>query len=397
VIPDWKGGEMMKKKSIWVATTTLALSLAIGGGLWADPSVNAASSTSSSKANAALDSTSTDKAEHAGKQGKRDFGFGLGKVESQLAEYLKLSSEDLKERLKTATLAEVASEQGISRDDLKAKLVEWLDVQIAELPSDKADKLDSSAIAEKLLDAKGGAVGGRGMIGGGKGELVGQLDNTALLELLGLTAEELKADLKDGKSLAAIAEKQGVDVQKVIDLEVSAAKAKLDEELSSGKMTQEQYDTKLASVTGRVTKQVNGTLEFPGKGQSFKAGFGDNMALLELLGLTAEELKADLKDGQSLAAIAEKQGVDVQKVIDLQVSEAKAKLDEVLASGKLTQEQYDSRLAEITDRVTKQVNGTFEFTKEARGGHMGGGHFGKGKGAGAEAPSQSSAASSTTA
>ncbi|CAM3303893.1 hypothetical protein PALU110988_14765 [Paenibacillus lupini] len=290
----------MKKKSIWVATTTLALSLAIGGGLWADPSVNAASSTSASKANAALDSTSTDKAEHTGKQGKRGLGFGLGKFESQLAEYLKLSSDELKEKLKTATLAEVASEQGISRDDLKAKLVEWLDAQAAELPSDKADKLDSSAIADKLLNSKGGAVGGRGMGGGGKGEFgsIGRVDNTALLDLLGLTAEELKADLKDGQSLAAIAEKQGVDVQKVIDLEVSAAKAKLDEALTSGKLTQEQYDTKLTN---------------------------------------------------------------------------------------------------ITDRVTKQVNGTFEFTKEARGGHMGGGHFGKGKGAGAEAPSESNSAGSTTA
>lgn len=288
----------MKKKSIWVATTTLALSLAIGGSLWADPSVNAASSTSASKANAALDSTSTDNAEHAGKQGKRGFGFGLGKFESQLAEYLKLSSDELKEKLKTATLAEVASEQGISRDELKAKLVEWLDAQAAELPSDKADKLDSSAIADKLLDAKGGAFGGRGMGGGGKGEFVGRLDNTALLELFGLTAEELKADLKDGQSLAAIAEKQGVDVQKVIDLEVSAARAKLDEELSSGKLTQEQYDTKLASVA---------------------------------------------------------------------------------------------------DRVTKQVNGTFEFAKETRGGHMGGGHPGKGKGADAETSSESNGASSTTA
>lgn len=289
----------MKKKSIWVATTTLALSLAIGGGLWADPSVNAASSTSASKTNAALDFTSTDKAEHAGKQGKRGFGFGLGKFESQLAEYLKLSSDELKEKLKTATLAEVASEQGISRDDLKAKLVVWLDAQASELPSDKADKLDSSAIADKLLDAKGGTVGGRGM-GGGKEEFgpIGRVDNTALLELLGLTAEELKADLKDGQSLAAIAEKLGVDVQKVIDLEVSAAKAKLDEALASGKLTQEQYDTKLASVT---------------------------------------------------------------------------------------------------ERVTKQVNGTFEFTKEARGGHMGSGHFGKGKGAGAEAPSESNSAGSTTA
>jgi hypothetical protein len=273
----------------------LALMLAIGGGMWANPSADAASEPGSSSASAsASTSTSTDKTAPAGQHGKRSGGLlGIGPFESQLADNLKLSAEDLKEKLKTATLAEIASEQGISREDLKAKLVEWLDAQAAKLPSDKTDKLeklDSAAIADKLLDAEGSILDGSHRKEGGKGAIAiaGDGDNTDLLELLGLTAEELKTELRNGQSLAAIAENQGIDVQKIIGLEVSQETAKLDEALSSAKITQEQYDAKLADVTDMVTKQVNGTFKQGPKGGSHPGGRFINSETANAAGGTKE-------------------------------------------------------------------------------------------------------------
>lgn len=79
--------------------------------------------------------------------------------------------------------------------------------------------------------------------------------------------------------------------------------------------------------------------------------------LATLLGLTSDELSEAVKSGKTLAAIAQEQGVDVQSVVDLIVKAQTEQLDKQLAAGKLTQDQYDARKAELSDFATKLVNG----------------------------------------
>ncbi|MEF3304454.1 hypothetical protein [Paenibacillus sp. GYB003] len=76
-----------------------------------------------------------------------------------------------------------------------------------------------------------------------------------------------------------------------------------------------------------------------------------------LLGLTQDELGEAVKSGKTIAAIASEKGVDVQTVIDGIVAAQTEQLDQLLADGKLTQEQYDSRKAGLADFAAKLVNG----------------------------------------
>ena len=46
----------------------------------------------------------------------------------------------------------------------------------------------------------------------------------------------------------------------------------------------------------------------------------------------------------------------MQTVIDTLVNAAKEHLDEAVANGRLTQEEADAKLAEITERITEMVN-----------------------------------------
>jgi hypothetical protein len=80
----------------------------------------------------------------------------------------------------------------------------------------------------------------------------------AISSLLGITSEELKTELRSGKSLAEIAISKGVDTQKVIDAIVAGMTEKLTEKVAEGKITQAQADTMLANVVDRVTAMVNG-------------------------------------------------------------------------------------------------------------------------------------------
>ena len=197
-------------------------------------------------------------------------------------------------------------------------------------------------------------------MGGGKGEEV-------VATVLGLTATELRTQLDVGKTLAQVATAQGVAVQRVIDAIVAEKQAYLAQEVASGELTQAQADAKSANITTKVTEMVN-TVR-PAKPAGGRGGKSQE-AVATVLDLTATELRTRLDAGKTLAQVASDQGIAVQKVIDVIVTDIKAHLAQEVASGELTQAEADAKSANITTKVTEMVN-TVRPAKPAggRGGH----------------------------
>jgi predicted DNA-binding protein YlxM (UPF0122 family) len=104
-----------------------------------------------------------------------------------------------------------------------------------------------------------GGFGGRGMggfawSGGGMWTMFDTAAGT-----LGLTPEELFAELRAGKRLAEIAEAKGVDVQKVYDA-VNAARGEamkqaIEQAVEDGRLTQEQADQMLERLENRPSPE----------------------------------------------------------------------------------------------------------------------------------------------
>ncbi|MBB6671786.1 hypothetical protein [Cohnella nanjingensis] len=221
-----------------------------------------------------------------------------------------------------------------------------------------ADSSSSAAAAQKSE---------RGPGHGGKLRI--EWDNPELATLLGLTADELKTKREAGQSLAAIAQAQGVDVQKVIDLEVAAMTKQLDQRLADGKITQAEYDTHKAKLADQAAQFVNSTFKDKvGKeGDVGKRGGHDGFGghgilrseeIASLFGLTTDELGTQLKAGKSLAAIAADKGVAVQTVTDKVKALLAAELAQKVTDGKLTQAQADAFKAKLDERISKLVNET---------------------------------------
>ena len=98
---------------------------------------------------------------------------------------------------------------------------------------------------------RGGRGGfGRGMFGLGRGGEWTMFDTAA--EALGLTPEELFAELHAGKSLDEIAEEQGVDIEVVQDAmnaaRVETMRQAIEQAVEDGNMTQEQADWMLEGL-----------------------------------------------------------------------------------------------------------------------------------------------------
>lgn len=153
--------------------------------------------------------------------------------------------------------------------------------------------------------------------------------------------------------------------------------------VEDGTITQEQSD----AVRDQLLEAMPGPGEFGHRGHGGHLGHNVD-AIAEALGMDAETLATELRDGSSLADIAEAQGVDIQAVIDILVADLDEHLAGAVEDGRITQEEADDRRADAVERITESVNDEMPF-RGPRGPGLGGphGHDGDRPDAGAAADS----------
>ncbi|SEO68745.1 hypothetical protein [Paenibacillus sp. OV219] len=296
-------------------------------------------------------------------------GFG-GAVSQEVLDLLKLDAAALKEKLAAGkTLAQVAEEQGVSRDALKQALTTAFEKQQAAEKQAFSDNLD------KLVDSDPGSMtdgrGGRGKGGGFGMEFQGKEGfhfenktdiNAAAAPVLGMSDVELNTVLQEGnnKSLADLATDRGVDVQKVIDAVKQAIINDLNASVKAGDLTQEQADKAIADAAKIAENTVNGKGSRVKMSGQFGFGNTDLSGAATALGLTADDLKTALASGKTLADVAKDKGVDVQKVIDAVKQTIVDGLNAAVTAGKLTQDQADKQIAKADELATNVVNGKLQ-------------------------------------
>lgn len=120
-----------------------------------------------------------------------------------------------------------------------------------------------------------------------------------------------------------------------------------------------------------------------GFGMGMMWGDGEPMmvTVAEALGLTTDELFAALED-QTLAEIAEAQGVELDAVYDAMFAEAEAHMTVLVESGVITQEQSDEHLTWMQDNITEMPMFTGTGFGPCMGGQSGLGYGMHGRGHG---------------
>ncbi len=116
------------------------------------------------------------------------------------------------------------------------------------------------AVIAKIEAARpaAGERGGRGHGRNNRDRGVRRVEFTKVATLLGVTPAEMRTALADGTTtLAAYAESKGKTAQDVIDVLVADAKTHLDKQVADGSITQAKADTRLTTVTTRITELVN--------------------------------------------------------------------------------------------------------------------------------------------
>jgi hypothetical protein len=189
----------------------------------------------------------------------------------------------------------------------------------------------------------------------------GQLEAAATY--LGLTTAQLQTELQSGKTLAQVADAtKGKSAAGLIAALVADAQKQLAAAVTAGKLTQAQADAMSARLKDQVTAIVNGSF---GAGRDHGFGFGHGGAgqldaAATYLGLTATQLQTALQSGKTLAQVADAtKGKSAAGLIAALVASEQKELAAAVTAGKLTQAQADAMSAQLKDRVTAIVNGSF--------------------------------------
>ena len=129
--------------------------------------------------------------------------------------------------------------------------------------------------------------------------------------------------------------------------------------VDDGTITTEQADAVTAQLVENRPERGEGEGRGPGGHRGgpgmFARGVGSE-ALTDLLGIDAQELRTQVRDGATLAEIAEAQGIEVQAVIDELVEELDERLTNAVESGRIDQAEADEKLADAEAKITDMVN-----------------------------------------
>lgn len=177
-------------------------------------------------------------------------------------------------------------------------------------------------------------------------------------ETIGISRSDLRTQLRDGKTVAEVAQAHNVDPQKVVDALVAAGNARIDEAVTNGRIDAARAATLKQKLPDAASKLVNHEFKGGHMNARLLARRSAVRTAADTIGIDTKALAQEVRSGKTVAQVAQEHGVNPQQVIDAVVAKAKDRIDEAVANGKLTAERASVLTQRVTERVTKLVNET---------------------------------------
>ena len=212
-----------------------------------------------------------------------------------------------------------------------------------------------------VLALAAGIVGAQDRPRGRQGPGNGLLAEAAKLvqEQTGLTPQEIRQQLAQGKTLEQVITDNGGDVEAVIKGIVDAATERINQAVTDGKLPQARADEMLKNLESTVRTLITGGERADGmRPNAARPLIELTQILLEQAGLEPQQVREGLRSGKTIADLITVAGGNVQAVIDGTVKAATDRINEAVKNGNLEQARADEMLSNLETAVTRLVNGT---------------------------------------
>ncbi len=207
-----------------------------------------------------------------------------------------------------------------------------------------------------------GGPGGPGEKGHGGYGIAAQTAATTI----GVTPEDLRNQVRSGKTIAQVATEHGVDPNTVVTAIITAVTQQIDQKAAAGTVDPsraEQAKQKLPDFANRFVNETKLRRRYRILKDAVKAAATE-------IGVSADQLKDALKNGKSIAQVAKEHDKSVDDIVDAIVKESTSDIDQAVKDGKLDSSKADEIKQKLRDRVKKLVNrerrGGFATTSSAR-------------------------------
>jgi hypothetical protein len=239
-------------------------------------------------------------------------------------------------------------------------------IGFASAQEDGDDQVDQADQGAETDDDDRGR--GDGRRGGPHAHIARGARLEVLTDSLGLDADELRAALAEGKSLADVAAEQGVAVEDLSAALVAEAEERIDDAVAEGMLDAERAEDMKAGLAERIDDHINRVPgeraggEFgPGKGKRGPGGvFGDRAEmgteLAEFLGLSTDELRAAFTNGRSLADVADEQDVSEEALVDFLLERLEERLDQAVEDEKIDAGRAEQMLEDAEERIQDHID-----------------------------------------
>jgi DNA-binding phage protein len=167
------------------------------------------------------------------------------------------------------------------------------------------------------------------------------------------TPSEDEDTLRD-QFLDDLAGRLGVSREQLDQAMSDTALALVDQAVADGRITEAEAEI----IRERIAEGGFPFFGLPGH-HRFGLGPGCGVNLeetAEFLGTTVTELRDALAEGQSLAQVAEAQGVSREDLVAFLIGEVEERLNEAVANERITQEEADEKLASAAERIEELVD-----------------------------------------
>ena len=234
----------------------------------------------------------------------------------------------------------------------------------------------TQARSDAGLPAQGqGFPGGFGHGGRGHGRGFG-VDLNAAATAIGITPEQLRTELP-GKSLAQVAQAHNKTANDVASALKTAANQRIDQEVSAGRLTADQANTRKQDAATRIDQFVNQTVPQGGPGGPFGFGGPGGPGIIRegldaaatAIGITPEQLRTELP-GKSLAQVAQAHGKNPNDVAAALKNAAHQRTDQAVSNGRLTADQANTQKTQVDQRIDQLM--TQVLPQRGPGGPRGG-------------------------
>jgi ribosomal protein S20 len=235
------------------------------------------------------------------------------------------------------------------------------------------------------LPANGGFGFGRGPGGPPRGGPGGGFDVNVAAQTIGISPQQLRQELA-GKSLAQVAQAHGKSGDDVDAALKNAANTRIDQAVSSGRLTSDQGNTQKSNIDTRIDQLVNQVMPQAGQGGpggrgpggpggpgrlGFPFGFGIVQQGLDTaaqsIGITPQQLQQELP-GKSLEQEAQAHGKDPSDVATALKNAANSRIDQAVSSGRMTSDQGNTQKTNIDARIDQFMKMVVPQGFQRRGG-----------------------------